>query len=242
VNSDSRHSVTARAGYNWSTDEAGGWAHDVNLNLTANVSENVELRLGPGVSWRYETAQYVTTRSDSLATQTYGGRYVFADLDQTTISLETRLNLTLSPTISLQVYVEPFISVGDYRGLKEFAQPGAFDFLRYGEDVGTIAQASDGSYDVDPDGAGPAEPFTVANRDFSYRSLLGNAVLRWEWREGSTLFLVWQQRRISSFSSLGPDGTDDWVGRFDLSRDVSGMFSTPADNIFAIKINYWFNP
>jgi hypothetical protein len=82
----------------------------------------------------------------------------------------------------------------------------------------------------------------VTNRDFSYRSLLGNAVLRWEWREGSTLYLVWQQRRINSLTNRGPDGADTWVGGFDLGRDIGDMFAKPADNIFAIKINYWINP
>jgi hypothetical protein len=167
---------------------------------------------------------------------------VFADLDQTTLSFETRVNVTLSPAISLQLYAEPFISVGDYGGIKEFARPGAFDFLGYGTDIGTATQEPTGEYTVDPDGGGPAAQFTVPNRDFSYRSLLGNAVLRWEWREGSTLYLVWQQRRIDSRTNRGPDGTDDWVGGFDLGRDVGDMFGTPADDVFAIKINYWLNP
>ena len=242
VNSDSRRSVVGRFGYDWGTDEAGGWAHDLSLNLTANASEQIELRLGPSLSRRFETAQYVTSVADPLATQTFGRRYVFADLEQTTLSLETRVNVTISPTISLQLYAEPFISVGDYRALKEFARPGAFDFLRYGSDVGTVSQDASGGYTIDPDGAGPATEFGVTNRDFSYRSLLGNAVLRWEWREGSTLYLVWQQRRISSLTNRGPDGTYDWVGDFDFGRDAGDMFRTPADNIFAIKINYWINP
>jgi hypothetical protein len=242
VNSDSRRAIVGRFGYDWGTDEAGGWSHDFNLNLTANASEQVDIRFGPSVSRRFETAQYVTSVADPLATQTFGRRYVFADLEQTTVSLETRVNVTISPTMSLQLYAEPFISVGDYRGLKEFARPGAFDFLRYGDDVGTSSQDASGVYTVDPDGVGPAAEFEVANRDFSYRSLLGNAVLRWEWREGSTLYLVWQQRRISSLTNRGPDGTDDWVGAFDFGRDAGDMFSTPADNIFAIKVNYWINP
>ncbi len=82
----------------------------------------------------------------------------------------------------------------------------------------------------------------MADRDFSYRSLIGNAVLRWEWRPGSTLFLVWQQRRISSLRGDGLAGTDPWIGGFDLSRDVADMFGTPADNIFVIKVNYWLKP
>jgi hypothetical protein len=243
INSDSRRSVVGRFGYDWGTDEAGGWSHDLGLNLSANVSEQVDLRFGPGVNRRFETAQYVTSLADPLATATFGRRYVFADLDQTTVSFETRVNVTISPAISLQLYVEPFISAGDYRGLKEFVRPGAFDFSRYGDDIGSVSQdPATGHYQVDPDGAGAAPQFTVTNRDFSYRSLLGNAVLRWEWREGSTLYLVWQQRRINSLTNRGPDGADTWVGGFDLGRDIGDMFAKPADNIFAIKINYWINP
>jgi len=242
ANSDSRRPFVGRLGYDWSTNEDGGWSHDVSLNLTANVSPRVDLRFGPSLSRRFETAQYVSSVGDALATGTFGRRYLFADLDQTTLSFETRLNVTLSPAISLQLYVEPFISAGDYSGLKEFERPGAFDFLRYGSDTGTITQQTSGDYAVDPDGAGPAPQFNVPNRDFTYRSLLGNAVLRWEWREGSTLYLVWQQRRISSLTNLGPNGSDPWVGSFDLGRDAGDMFGTPADNIFAIKVNYWLNP
>jgi hypothetical protein len=71
--------------------------------------------------------------------------------------------------------------------------------------------------------------------------LLGNAVLRWEWRPGSTVFLVWQQRRLDSVTGQG-GGASPWVGQFDLSRDAGDMFRAPADNILMIKLNYWLNP
>jgi hypothetical protein len=180
--------------------------------------------------------------SDTLATSTFGVRYVFADLDRTTVSFDTRLDVTFTPTLSLQLYLEPFISVGDYGALKEFRAPDTYDFLRYGTDVGTLSQAADGTYTVDPDGAGPASTFTVSDRDFSYRSLLGNAVLRWEWRPGSTLFLVWQQRRVDSVTGHGLNGADPWVGGFDLGRDTGDMFGAPADDVLMIKVNYWLNP
>jgi hypothetical protein len=242
LSSDSRRPVVGRLNYDWGTDDAGGWSHSVGLNFTINATERLEMQVQPRWAKQLETAQYVTARTDSLATDTYGARYIFADLDQTTLSLATRVNLTITPTLSLQLYAEPFVSVGDYGALKQFARPRTFDFLTYGTDIGTLTQQADGSYVIDPDGAGAAAQFTVPNRDFSYRSLLGNAVLRWEWRQGSTLYLVWQQRRISSLANRGPDGTDDWVGSFDLGRDVGDMFSTPADNIFVIKVNYWLNP
>jgi hypothetical protein len=240
-NSDSRRTVVARGNYEWANDEAGGWRHDFGFNLTASPTDLLRIQFGPSLTRRFETAQYVTAVNDPLATDTYGTRYLFADLDQTTLSFETRVDVTLSPSVSLQMYLEPFMSAGDYDGVKQLARRRAFEFLRYGEDVGTLTQDASG-YTADPDGSGPATPFGVPNRDFSYRSLLGNAVLRWEWRQGSTLYLVWQQRRIDSLTNRGVTGNDPWVGSFDLGRDAADMFGAEADNIFAIKVNYWLNP
>jgi hypothetical protein len=241
IGSDPRRALVARLTYARGSTSAGGWNHEAAFNLTANVSEHVDLQFQPSFARRYEVAQYVTAVADTLA-NTYGRRYVFADLTQTTLALATRANLTLSPTLSVQLYLEPFISAGDYGAPKEFAAPRSFRFLTYGDDIGSMTQLPDGRYAVDPDGNGPATPFNVANRDFSYRSILGNAVLRWEWHQGSTLFLVWQHRRIDSLTNRGPDGTDYWVGGFDLGRDVQDMFAAPADNIFVLKMNYWLNP
>ena len=79
------------------------------------------------------------------------------------------------------------------------------------------------------------------NLDFSHRSLIGNAVLRWEWRPGSTLFLVWQQRRLDRVTGHAA-GADPWVGNLELGRDTGDMFDAPADNVFMLKLNYWLNP
>ena len=81
---------------------------------------------------------------------------------------------------------------------------------------------------VDFDGDGAAD-YSFRDRDFNVRSLLGNAVLRWEYRPGSTLFLVWQ-RRQSDYAL---------AGNLDFQRDVTALFEAPADNRFIIKMNYW---
>ncbi len=244
VNSDGRRSAVARASYGWGSDDEGGWNRRAQLNLSARFEETLQINVGPTYTWSFLPGQYVARIEDLLVTDPdkANSRYVFASIDRTTLSLETRVNLTFSPTLSLQLYVEPFISTGDYGALKEFGAPGTFDFLVYGEDVGTVARDEDGHYDVDPDGDGPAEGFRISEQDFSYRSLLGNAVLRWEWRPGSTLFFVWQQRRINSITGEQRIGTQPGVGTFDLGRDAEDMFAVAPDNIFMIKMNYWLNP
>jgi hypothetical protein len=241
LNSDGRRRTVVRGSYQWGSDDAGAWDRQVQVDVSARVRETLQISFGPSYSRSFTPAQYVTRVGDTFATSTFGSRYVFADLERTTLSLDARVNVTLTPTLSFQLYVEPFISVGDYGALKEFRAPNTFDFLEYGADAGTITTDAEGNHDIDPDGVGPAAPFQISNRDFSVRSLLGNAVLRWEWRPGSTLFLVWQQRRVDSVTGQG-GGASPWVGRFDFGRDAEDMFGAPADNVLMIKLNYWLNP
>ena len=150
--------------------------------------------------------------ADPLATATFGSRYVFATLDQTEVSMVTRLDWTFSPGLSLQLFLQPLISAGDFSRLKEFVSPRSYDFAVYGEDKGSAMATSAGTV-IDPgDGGGT---FTVPKQNFTIRSLRANAVLRWEWRPGSTLFLVWQQNRDN----------DTAMGNLRLGRDIDALFS-----------------
>jgi hypothetical protein len=69
----------------------------------------------------------------------------------------------------------------------------------------------------------------IGNPDFNFRSLRGTAVMRWEYRPGSTLFLVWNQVRSDQAS----------VGDFSFARDRRALFSARPDNIFVVKMNYY---
>jgi len=84
-------------------------------------------------------------------------------------------------------------------------------------------------YTIDPDGSGPAPSFDLTNPNFDRRSLRGTAVLRWEWRPGSTAYLVWTQTR----NGRAP------LGRMSLGRDLGALGNLPADNTFEVKISYW---
>ena len=174
-------------------------------------------------------AQYRGSWDDAEANHSYGARYVFADLEQTTLSMDTRLNVTFTPNLTLELYAQPFIASGDYGQLKELAAPGTFDFTRYGVDAGVVTVDDEGDSLVDPDGTGPAEAFTVYNADFNRVSLRGTGVIRWEWRPGSTLFFVWQQNRSRR----------EEYGDFDLARDAADLFDGDSHNVFMVKATYW---
>ncbi len=231
LQSDSRKpwSLHVNTSYEW--DAAGSKQVHTGMRLELRPSGAWNISVGPSWQHTLEAAQYVESVEDPLATATFGQRYLFAHLDQTTVSMETRLNVTFRPGLTIQVYAQPFLASGNFSGLKELRAPRTFAFLEYGVDTGTI-HLQDGEYTIDPDGAGPAQPFTLENEDFNRRSLRGNAVLRWEWRPGSTLFLVWQQSRS--------DYTD--LNNLRLGRDARALLALPPDNVFVLKVSYWLNP
>jgi len=199
-----------------------------NASLEIKPLQNVSLVISPQFSRVFEYAQYVDTFDDPTATNTYGKRYVFAELDQKTFSASIRLNWTFTPKLSLQLYMQPLISAGQYTNYKELAYPGTYDFNIYGEG-NSVYNPDEGT--ADPDGDGPAEILELGNPDFNVRSLRGNAVLRWEYLPGSAIYFVWTQTRSAS----------EDIGEFQFEESFSKMMLTEPDNIFMIKITYWIN-
>ena len=203
----------------WSARAALEWKPGARLSF--RVEPQIE-RIGT-------SSQYVDTFDDVLAASTYGHRYVFATLDQTTVSASVRLNWIFTPKLSLEVYAQPLASSGRYTGFKELARPRTYDFNPYPDPVDT---SDPDRLTVDPDGTGPAVQQEIDDPNFSLVSLRGNAVLRWEYLPGSTLFLVWTQNRSDSES----------IGSFSNGSALGRLASTPGDNIFLVKISYWWNP
>lgn len=220
-------SVQMSLRYAWNT--RGGWGFMPSMDATFRPATAVEVSLGPRYSRTHAIAQYVGAVPDLTAERTFGSRYVFSDLDQTTLSLSTRLSWTFTPRLSLQVYAQPLLAAGDYSRFKELHQPRKWDFGVYGEDTGLLEDVK-GGYRIDPDAGGSAPAFTLPDPDFNIRSLRGNAVLRWEYRPGSTLYLVWQQRRFGS----------ERIGEFDFSNDADALLNLPPENVFALKATFWW--
>lgn len=204
-----------------------GWS--INPSIEWKPSTSVTLSFEPSFQRSFTSAQYVGTFADPTAVATFGNRYVFSDLNQTTLSGNIRLNWIFNPKLSLELFAQPLIASGDYYHFKELSRPRSYSFNQYGQSGSTFDAVN---YVADPDGAGPAAPIAVGNPDFNFRSLRGNAVLRWEYMPGSTLFLVWTQSRSA----------EENIGDFQFSHSFSELVRAKADNIFAIKVTYWWNP
>ena len=214
------------------TDEGGRIAFYPSLTFKPSPSVNVSV--SPSWDRDFTAQQFVTSFSDPNAPAGFGGvRYVFGRLEQKTFAMNTRVNATFTPNLTLELFAQPFLASGDYTSFKEFARPKSGDMIHYGEDNGsTISEVVSGdgrSYAIDPDGNGPAAAFTIDDPNFNVRSLRGTAVMRWEYRPGSTLYFVWTQQR-QGFSSFGD---------FDFSRDRSALFRDKPTNVFQVKATYW---
>ena len=199
-----------------------------NLSLRLRPASNISVRVGPSFMDDRTGSWYVGSVADSAATAMYGRRYVFGQLRQRNFAMETRLNVTVSPTLTLEVYLQPLIASAGYTRLHEYDRPRSLERTYYGDNGGTIVPAA-GGYTIDPDGSGPAAAFFLPNPDFNYRSLRGNAVVRWEFQPGSTLYLVWTQAR----EDMAPESD------FAFGRDLRGLIGTKPTNVFLLKVSYW---
>jgi hypothetical protein len=232
VSTDSRRRVVLNTNPRYGRTTEGGWNWSAGLGVRVKPSSNVQVSVGPSYSVTRDPTQFVTRFADPSASGFYGDRVVFANLDQHVLSMDTRLNWTFSPTLTLELFAQPFVATGSFDGYKEFVRPRSIQKHEF--DATQLSPiVSDGQtigYALDPDRDVASGNFQFGNPDFNFRSLRGNAVLRWEYRPGSTLFFVWQQQRAGF----------DPIGTFDFSRDSRGVFDAPPDNVFVVKVSYWF--
>jgi hypothetical protein len=234
ISTDSRDAIAFEVfGFNY--NGGGGRNSGVEGSVELKPTSGLTLKIGPSFSEDWDQVQWVGSYDDATALSTYGRQYVAADFHQQTVSANIRMNWIFSPHLSLQLFVQPLISSGQYSRFKRLVRGRSFDYELYGTGGSTVQElkGADGSvtYDVDGDGAGPAPTYNFGNPDFNIRSLRGNAVLRWEYRPGSTLYFVWTQSR----SDYEP------MGEFQFRRSLDRLSSAKPDNIFLLKFTYWWS-
>ena len=228
VNTDSRKRVSGSLSPEVVWTDEGGRSYALFTSIRAKPASNIVVSFEPYYSWGDNRAQFVRSFDDTTANHFYDRRVVFADLSTHELELRTRLNVTFTPTLSLELFAQPLFSSGDYENFKEFVAPRTVEKRLF--DATQLTRTSGGGYVLDPD----ANPLTLPNHsfsnpDFNFRSLRGNALLRWEYRPGSTVFLVWTQSRESS----------ETIGDFRFRRDRTALFDAKPDNVFLVKVNYW---
>jgi uncharacterized protein DUF5916 len=211
------------------------WARDddsrsasLDGSLTLRLSNRLSLAGGAAYERLEDNLQYAAT-ADAGAER----RYVLGRIDQDTWSFTLRVDLSLTPELTLQYYGSPFVGTGRYTSFKRatdtLAEANLDRYHLYGADE-IAYRSSDNSYQVTEAGGGPS--YSFGNPDFSFRQFRSNLVARWEWRPGSSLYAVWSQGRT--------DALPTWESSF--GSNWSALWGARPDNVFLVKLSYWFSP
>ena len=231
--------------FGFSTDSRKKLVFDSNTNLNVGFQESsnnfntnvgfsykptnfLVLSFNPGFSKSFNELQYVSTIELNQ-----GDKYIFANIDRKTISTSFRINVNLSPDLTLQYWGQPFIATGKYNDHKQIVNPMDDNYdNRFRIFSPSQISLGDDEYLIDENGDGSTD-YRFNKKDFNFKEFLSNFVLRWEYSPGSSVFLVWSQSRSSSDNS----------GNLNLSDDLSNLFDgsdNKPHNVFLIKLSYRF--
>jgi len=212
-------------GYN--RGENGDFNREISSNVSFRPSPAWVFSLVPVFTRERSTRQFITQRGGGRV-ETYGVRSIFGHIERSTMQMQMRLGYTFKPDLNLDFYAEPFAASGRYERIGELAAARSREVRFYGEGGllpgDSLTRLPDGSWQVRDLG----ENFILANRDFNVQSFRSNLVLRWEWRPGTTFFLVWQQDRTRTDAARTSAGL----------RSMFGAFNIPGDNFFVVKTTY----
>jgi hypothetical protein len=208
IQGDDRRPLVPSVSANYNRADRGrSESYEVKPELDLKVSTRFTTSLSTTYNHNRNDIQYFGTFADPAG----GLHYTFAHLEQRTLSFTWRLGYTFTPNTSLQVYASPFISKGTYRDVREIGE--------------ARAAAYDDRYRPYADPAVAADP-----GGFNFQQFRSNVVFRWEYRPGSTLFLVWSQGREDSVPFEGVQSFRD---------DFGDLFGRRANDSFLVKVSYW---
>jgi hypothetical protein len=216
---------------NWGVSHT---AEDVSDAKTTSIDGSINIR-PPGsfsasirgrLNWTTSDRQYLSsaTVGDSL-------HYLFGRIDRRELSTTIRFDVALTSRMSFELYAEPFLSSGQYDSFRLVADPQAEVYSDRFDPLGAdrlVRQRDDETIEIDVNRDASVD-LTLSEPDFRIVSLRTNAVLRWEFSPGSTLFLVWQQSR-RDYTQAGTLNFGDAFG---------DVFTSAGTNVLAMKVAYW---
>jgi hypothetical protein len=227
----------------------GNLRTDYSKNVSAGIEYSYEYgghnsvvryQLSPGITIRplrtvkiNISADYENNLNDLQYIQTLdyqsNKRYILGAIEQRTFGLTFRMNLNLTPEFSIQYYGSPFISRGSYSEFKYVTNPEAESYSdRF--NIYKNAVSEDAYIRLDENGDDVTD-YSIGDPDFNFHQFRSNFVAKWEYRLGSFIYLVW---------SAGKTGQNDLSGA-SLSESYKQLKDVYPNNIFLIKLNYWFS-
>jgi len=218
-------------GWNSWSDEGGSRSNEFSVWARFRPRNSIVLQINPFYNLRKDDLQYVDTVENAAGAD----RYIFGQIDQKTLGITMRFDISITPDLTIQYYGQPFVSAGKYGEFKSITDPRAANysdrFYRFAADEVLFQETEDEKeYLIISDPAGPIDQ-TIDFPDFNFREFRSNLVMRWEYSPGSTLFLVWTQERTGSEEN----------GRFSFRHDLNRLFEQDATNVFLVKVSRWFS-
>jgi hypothetical protein len=229
IGSDGRKKLSAAVymSNNWG-DDTYQRGFEASLNLIYRPLYFFQFSLRPGYNSKKRDVIYVETPE-------YNGEniYVVSAINQEFVSLEMRLEISITPDLSIQYWGQPYLFSGDYANYMKVTNPMAENwqdqYTLYPENE-IFFDPEDNMYLIDANGDGSSD-YSFENPDFSFYEFRSNLVIRWEYIPGSTAYLVWSQGRTGDH----PDG------RFSLSENVNRLMDVSPRNVFLLKVSYRFS-
>ncbi len=211
----------------------------INTSSVSTDGESRRYALKPSLSFRMGNHWYISSQlaydhnTDNFIYVTHAQagndtRYIMAQIHQQTYSMTLRLNYNITPDISIQYYGSPFISTGKYKDFKKSLDARAKEPA---ERYHTFSQSeisynpSDNSYSV----VEGADMYSFQNPDFSFGEFRSNLVARWEYRPGSTIYLVWENNQ----------GSRNAFYEESLGQNLDYLFNGSPTNIIMVKMSFW---
>lgn len=201
-------------------------------SLTLRLWNHIFLSGEFNYAWNVDNTQYVTTvtpgKSSGSTLDSPAAAYIMGHMEQHTYGLTLKMQVNITPDISVQFYGSPFTSVARFSGFKEAANTTSNEYnLRFQSFAPDEITFSDGTYHVEKGN----KKFSFKNPDFNFNEFRSNLVARWEYLPGSTLYFVWEHRMSNRDSDL----------YYRWGQNLDRMFNLPSTNTFMVKLNYWFN-
>ena len=228
VSSDaSRRAFASLSGSRERSLDGGSGEWQVGARVRLRPSNRLSFTADASVESSVDDLQYVTTASSPA-----GSRWLLGRIDQKVWNVTLRANLALTPDLTLQYYGSPFIATGKYSAFKRAADTLARDyerrFHRLGSGELTYAPHSDRYEVVESDGGAA---YAFSNPDFSFQEFRSNLVARWEYKPGSSLYVVWSQGR-TGYSERWSDA---------VGANWKDLWRTRPDTVLLVKMSYWFS-
>jgi hypothetical protein len=222
VGSNSAKDLSGRVNYNYSTlGMPNSFQNSLIFSLTWLPVKRLKLSAVTGLSQQQYHQQYVSSIIGGASTE-----YVVGYIDRQTTSFTFRTELYITPEMSIQYYGSPYYSVGSYDDFRRVDQSHAHDINERLEQLDVSYDQEQNTYSYVSD----TETYQFYNPDFSFMQFRSNLVFRWEYKLGSTIYIVWSHDRSG------------WEPEYNPIGDIVGdLFGIKGGNVFMIKANFWFS-